>query len=371
MNAEKLKSKLKYFSALVGMCIVLVFVTYNFFLRTIKVDVMKDIVFTYTGENGNATVSAINGSDDLNKRTQSFLDTVTYEITPNENLSNGDTIHVVASYDETISSQYHFEAKKLEADFTVEGLNNRYESFSDIDVDYLENIYEQAQKYVDNHVKEIYEMDGNEGDVDLLSSTSIYKAFLQSNSSQTSDRILELFELVYDTEVTIYYTVTIPNINDGKEVATSDIFGEKAYLTEDELNNMNFEGYVQRLYGSQFNITKIEEPPVSDTYLETVDNRINQFVEDNLDLILPNVDIKNSNVMAKKFLKSDTDCKVVEVFEITDQEDQIYYSITVSNIEENNGISLNDIKVEILDSVVEDINDFIKEKYEHYTMINI
>lgn len=268
MFSEKVKSKLIYFGAIIAMCTILVLLTYNYFLRTIKIDVMKDISLTYSGENGNATVTAINQADDLNKRTQEFLNTVTYEIEPNTNLSNGDTIHVTAYYDESIANQYHFQIKNAEKDFIVNSLNYRYDSLEDIDEEYLNKIIEEAQQYAENNQKQIYELNARNNDSQFVEAQLIYKAFMKSNSQDNSDRVVVVFKMIYEIEPTeeqeqselvIYYTVTVPDVNDGNEVS-NDMFGEKAYLTEDEYINENIEGYIQRLYNSQFEIYKIEDP---------------------------------------------------------------------------------------------------------------
>lgn len=39
------------------MCLALVLIMYNFFYKTVEVDVMKNIELVYTGENGSASVT--------------------------------------------------------------------------------------------------------------------------------------------------------------------------------------------------------------------------------------------------------------------------------------------------------------------------
>ena len=46
----------------------------------------------------------------------------------------------------------------------------------------------------------------------------------------------------------------IPNINDSNEIDTHNIYGEKAYLTQDELDGKDFNGYVDRVYSSKYQI---------------------------------------------------------------------------------------------------------------------
>lgn len=263
MNSEKITSKFIYFGAIIGMCSILVFLTYNFFLRTIRVDVMKDIVFTYTGESGNASVSAVNGSDDINKRTQAFLDTVTYEIEPSENLSNGDMIHVTASFSESIASQYHFQAKNVEKDFEVEGLNYRYETLEDVNPLFIERVINASQKYLEDNEEEIRELYVPYKEGEFVEAQIVYKSFMKSKSQEITDRIIVVYKMVYqlneEEQKIIYYTITVPEINDGNQIS-NDIFGEKAYLTEEETLNENIDGYIHRLYESQFEIYEIVDP---------------------------------------------------------------------------------------------------------------
>ena len=68
MNSEKTKNKLIYFLALGSMCLALVLIMYNFFYKTVEVDVMKNIELVYTGENGSASVTVENNTEDLNQR---------------------------------------------------------------------------------------------------------------------------------------------------------------------------------------------------------------------------------------------------------------------------------------------------------------
>ena len=58
--------------------------------------------------------------------------------------------------------------------------------------------------------------------------------------------------------VTIYYLVCVPNINDGNRVIRQDIYGETAYLSSEELQNLNIESYIHRVFGTQYSIEKIE-----------------------------------------------------------------------------------------------------------------
>ena len=260
MNKEKIRSKCFYFFSISLMCIGIVSIAYAFFLRTIEIDVTKDVEYIYTGENGSAKVVLQNKSMDLNQRVQEFLDTVVYEVSPDRNLSNGDILHVVATYDENLAEQYHFEAINTEVDVEVTGLHNRYETLEDIDEKYCEKIEKAQNNYISDHEKEIIEMNEDDSlDYRLENSECVYKAFLKSKSS-LSDRMIAIYKMTYKQQedtLDIYYLVTVPDINDGNSVNKQDIFGEKAHLTEDEKNAGSYNDYVVRIYSSQYDVLQM------------------------------------------------------------------------------------------------------------------
>lgn len=262
MNSEKTKNKLIYFLALGSMCLALVLIMYNFFYKTVEVDVMKNIELVYTGENGSASVTVENNTEDLNQRIQEFMETVEYEVSPNSNLSNGDTIHIIATYDDELSMTYHYQPINTEKEFIVQGLNNRFESKDDIPENYLNKILTESENYITEHADEIFHLDPettSQEDVSLNNISQLYCAFLKS--TQTSDRIISVYQLDYTSKeqaVTIYYLVCVPNINDGNRVIRQDIYGETAYLSSEELQNLNIESYIHRVFGTQYSIEKIE-----------------------------------------------------------------------------------------------------------------
>lgn len=262
MNSEKTKNKLIYFLALGSMCLALVLIMYNFFYKTVEVDVMKNIELVYTGENGSASVTVENNTEDLNQRIQEFMETVEYEVSPNSNLSNGDTIHIIATYDDELSMTYHYQPINTEKEFIVQGLNNRFESKDDIPENYLNEILTESENYITEHADEIFYLDpetASQEDVSLNNINQLYCAFLKS--TQTSDRVISVYQLDYASKeqaVTIYYLVCVPNINDGNRVIRQDIYGETAYLSSEELQNLNIESYIHRVFGTQYSIEKIE-----------------------------------------------------------------------------------------------------------------
>lgn len=254
MDKQKIENKFIYFISLLGMVMILVLIAYFFFLRNVEVDIMDNAQYIYVGENGNASVVVSVKQGELNQRMQDFLDSVKYEVSPSSDLSNGDTIHVTATYDEALANQYHYKPKSVEADVVVEGLANRYLSLKDIPKTLIKDGENAALDYVKDNQDEIYELDGKEEKTPSLDKMKIvYSAYLKSNQKKNSDRFVYIVSMNYSSEI-LYYMVCIPNINDSNEIDTHNIYGEKAYLTQEELDGKDFNGYVDRVYSSKYQI---------------------------------------------------------------------------------------------------------------------
>lgn len=254
MDKQKVENKFIYFISLLGMVMILVLIAYFFFLRNVEVDIMDNAQYTYVGENGNASVVVSAKQGELNQRMQDFLNSVKYEVSPSSDLSNGDTIHVTATYDEALANQYHYKPKSIEANVVVEGLVNRYLALQDIPKTLIQDGRNAALDYVKENQDAIYKLDGKEEKTPSLDKMKIvYSAYLKSNQKKNSDRFVYIVQMTYDSEV-LYYMVCIPNINDSNEIDTHNIYGEKAYLTQDELDSKDFNGYVDRVYSSKYQI---------------------------------------------------------------------------------------------------------------------
>lgn len=254
MDKQKIENKTIYFISLLSMVCILVLIAYFFFLRNVEIDIMANAQYTYTGENGNASVVVSPKQGDLNQRTQDFLNSVKYEVSPNTDLSNGDTIHVTATYDEALANQYHYKPKSVETDVKVEGLANRYKALEDIPKTLIREGKDATIEYVKENEDSIYSLEGKNEKVPNLNKMKIvYSAYLKSNQKNNSDRFVYIVYMNYSSEI-LYYMVCIPNINDSDEIDTHNIYGEKAYLTQDELEDKDFAGYVNRVYSSKYQI---------------------------------------------------------------------------------------------------------------------
>ena len=254
MDKQKIENKFIYFISLLGMVTILVLIAYFFFLRNVEVDIMDNAQYTYVGENGNASVVVSAKQGELNQRMQDFLNSVKYEVSPSSDLSNGDTIHVTATYDEALANQYHYKPKSIETNVVVEGLANRYLALQDIPKTLIQDGRNAALDYVKENQDAIYKLDGKEEKTPSLDKMKIvYSAYLKSNQKKNSDRFVYIVSMNYSSEI-LYYMVCIPNINDSNEIDTHNIYGEKAYLTQEELDGKDFNGYVDRVYSSKYQI---------------------------------------------------------------------------------------------------------------------
>lgn len=267
MDKQKVENKFIYFISLLGMVMILVLIAYFFFLRNVEVDIMDNAQYTYVGENGNASVVVSAKQGELNQRMQDFLNSVKYEVSPSSDLSNGDTIHVTATYDEALANQYHYKPKSIEANVVVEGLANRYLALQDIPKTLIQDGRNAALDYVKENQDAIYKLDGKEEKTPSLDKMKIvYSAYLKSNQKKNSDRFVYIVQMTYDSEV-LYYMVCIPNINDSNEIDTHNIYGEKAYLTQEELDGKDFNGYVDRVYSSKYQIEQKKNKEVDNFFI--------------------------------------------------------------------------------------------------------
>ncbi|EOS61754.1 hypothetical protein C815_00454 [Firmicutes bacterium M10-2] len=263
MNKEAIKNKLVYFLSLTILCAVLISVAYFGFLRTVKIDLMSNMRLIYEGENKDASVVAINTMEDINQRIQAFYNSIHYTIEPDQGLSNGDTIVVKARYDESLAQQYHFEPENVQKEIVVEGLPNRYDSVSQMDEQWIDKIEEAMKEYLQTHQElqletEIFDDSDQAAKLESIELEEL--DFLKSKEESTSDRMVGLYRMTYrqqDSVKDLYYLVIIPYINDSQKIDTQNIYGERGYLSEEEIENRQYNQYISRIFDSSYKIESI------------------------------------------------------------------------------------------------------------------
>lgn len=217
---------------------------YLFFFRTITIDVTKHIEITYSGESGSATVSVSNNAMNLNQRTQEFLDSITYQVTPKNHIANGTVIEIRAQYDESLAKQYHIEVINETKEVTVEGLAQRYEEAGDIHPNFLLKLNQYADRYFEKNEKMILE-DFTEFYAgthrEYVGKTRKYRVFLQALSRENKDKIVDVYcltakgtvntatdhEALEERESEIYYLLTYDDINSAEKLKDESVYGEK------------------------------------------------------------------------------------------------------------------------------------------------
>lgn len=244
-----LKNKLLSISCLLFIMFALFMVCYLFFFRTITIDVTKNMDVVYTGESGAASVEVHNMNKNVNQRIQEFLDTITYQVTPRSNLSNGSQITVSASYSQQLADKYNIEVIHTEKEITVEGLAARYDSIDQIAEAYLKTLSGESQNYLDLNMNMILRDDFTNLDDDpipvLKETTPLYRLFLQSIDGANQDKIIDIYKIAatgkrdgVEQEDAIYYLITYDNVNTSQTINKEKVYGERL-LTNADLSEMD------------------------------------------------------------------------------------------------------------------------------------
>lgn len=273
--------KNKMISALcLGLIIMSLYGTcYLLFFRTTGIDVTKDVDIIYRGENGSGSVMVRNKNLNYNQRIQEFMDTVTYKVTPNRNLKNGDTITIQADYDEKLASRYHIDATHVSKEVVVSNLPIRYENAKDIPQTMLDTINESSEKYLKKYMTAILEDDFTSFYIsshpELVSYQRIYRIFLNSEEKDVRDKILDIYAISAKGEVnvskkeerletkeeTIYYMITYNEINTSEQIPDEDVYGEKIITNrKQELSKESeFRDYMKSKYGAHYKIETLQK----------------------------------------------------------------------------------------------------------------
>lgn len=115
-----------------------------------EVDLFKDISLEYEGVAPEAKVKICNASDDA------FLKTVDYTADNRENLSNGDTITVTASYNEDTAAQNEYIVKETKKSYTVSGVDEYLKEYNQIDDKTLEKLKKQSTDLIESALADEY-----------------------------------------------------------------------------------------------------------------------------------------------------------------------------------------------------------------------
>lgn len=250
-------------------------VCYLFFFRSITIDATKDLDITYEGESGSATIYVRNTSKNLNQRTQEFLNSISYQVTPKTNLSNGTIVQLNATFDETLANKYHIEVINETKEITVEGLAERFNSPDEINEDFRKALDAQAENYFKRSMDTILKEDFTDfyvtSNTQLVGKERTYRVLLQALNKENKDKIVDIYKItakgmvnqasdhedLVEKELTIYYLVTYDHINTKMVLKDENIYGEKLITTKIE-SLEDLETALRQKYLLSYTFTKIE-----------------------------------------------------------------------------------------------------------------
>jgi len=246
-TAHKLleKNKLLFLFCILFIMASLFLTCYLFFFRTITIDVTKHMDIVYEGESGEASVTVTNTAYNLNQRTQEFLDSITYQVTPHSNLSNGTKINIVANYDKTLMNKYHIQVINDTKEIVVEGLAERFSDAQAIDADFQKTMDVYAKGFFEKNENTILQEDFTEfyagSHRELVANERIYRVFLKADHHDNKDKVVDIYRLkakgmvntakdheeLSEQEAVLYYMITYDNVNTSRILKEENVYGEK------------------------------------------------------------------------------------------------------------------------------------------------
>ena len=236
MNKDLIKNKAISIFTMVIILTVLYGTCYMWFYRSIEVDVMKPVQLIYDGESGVAHVRVQTQNNHVNQRISQFYDSVSYQVKPNEDLKNGDTIMVYASFDQDLAKRYHIQPYHTQMEVIVEQLPEKIDSIFQLPYEYQNALKERGEAYLDKNEKNIltndfYDVD-MEAEEEFEQREFITRYFLKAHDVQQHDRILDIY-LLHGNQDVICYGVTYSGINTSFDANQVNVYGEKLYFHEE------------------------------------------------------------------------------------------------------------------------------------------
>lgn len=269
------KSKTMTVLCMIGIFASLYFTFYALFFRTVDVDITQDIRIVYEGESGSASVKIFNPSDNYNQRIQEFMDTVTYQVTPNKNLKNGDTLSISTKYDQKVLDRYHIQPVGLKREVKVEKLPERITNVQELSLTFLEELNKKGDAYLKKNMTMILADDFTDFHIKskptLVENKKMYRLFLDAVSNVQKDKIIDIFAIKAKGEINvsstnekletkesiIYYMVTYNEINTAQTIRDGNMYGEKMIIKGNENlgNEKEFKAFMNSKYGAQYKLS--------------------------------------------------------------------------------------------------------------------
>ena len=114
-----------------------------------KLDAFTDVNVHFSGYSPYAAASVENNSDN------EFLKHAIYQVAPQTDLKNGDTVTVTIEYTDEMIDKYGFVPDADTKEFEVNGLDSYAESFDDLSDDCRANVYSDSKDRVDALIADV------------------------------------------------------------------------------------------------------------------------------------------------------------------------------------------------------------------------
>lgn len=264
--SRKFKDKALYLLIIGSMVLTIVALCYLYFFKVLEVDLSKNMQISYTGESGYASVEIKSNPFTYDQRYHSFLENITYEVYPNEGLSNGDTVQVKAKYDKGQADEYNYHVINDQQTVLIEGLATRYIAVEEIPKELRSNLNEISFNYITTNEKEIINYlleDTKLSKPELTKKEIAYQVFMKSNTRARGDSIFQLYKVEIEgldednkkQTKEFYYGLEFEGINSATTKDNNKLIVEKVY--QDQLKDLKsvdeFMRYVESKFSLEFN----------------------------------------------------------------------------------------------------------------------
>ncbi|MEG1066430.1 MAG: hypothetical protein RSD85_02645 [Erysipelotrichaceae bacterium] len=270
----KTKKGLMTMAAIVAAIILLFVGKFIYGKMTMKeVDFTGKIELEFSGYNGEGSVSDpfnLDKSieyDKTDKDLKNFVKTINFDISPDENLSNGDKVKLTAEFDEELAEELGIKPVNIEREYEVKGLEVLYTNVKEIPAKVVAEADKAAKKEVED-VKTTYFLDKNiYKETKFVSATPIAKYFTMFSDHPSSSG--DCIQYVYK--------VKIEGLVDGKKETTDIYRFVEVNDVKSDLDGNNATIYSGDIYDNNFKEVKKDDEAIS-IFKKKLDDR-NSYVE--------------------------------------------------------------------------------------------
>lgn len=167
------------------------FVTWDKYFNRTNIDVLKNVKLEYDGISGSAGADVSSNKisykgNDANIK--SFLNNdISYSLSKDENISNGDTITVTATYSKSKADELKLNLKDTKKKIKVSGLEHRFAKASDIPSEMLSALRTAANQEINSYYED--------GDYDIYKVTYINSWFIKDDDSYSGDKYVACYKI--------------------------------------------------------------------------------------------------------------------------------------------------------------------------------